>query len=131
MEQLRNHHSHHQPQPDQSKKPTKAKAPMIKYISSPMMVQASNASEFRAIVQQLTGQDSNIAVFDDQQGTHDEQASWVSSSNHEASKADRMMRFSEGPPLPVAVLDQPSDENNVWEAVAESLSAFQSPCVYV
>lgn len=35
----------------QKKKPMK-----IKYISSPMMVKASSASEFRAIVQQHTGQ---------------------------------------------------------------------------
>ena len=37
------------------KKPIK-----IKYISSPMMVHAKNASEFRAIVQQLTGKNSDL-----------------------------------------------------------------------
>ncbi|KAK6915383.1 VQ protein [Dillenia turbinata] len=37
------------------KKPTK-----VTYISSPMMVRACNESEFRAIVQELTGKDSNV-----------------------------------------------------------------------
>ncbi|TXG66003.1 hypothetical protein EZV62_007278 [Acer yangbiense] len=32
----------------------------VTYISSPMMVKASNASEFRAIVQQLTGKNSHV-----------------------------------------------------------------------
>ncbi|PON46081.1 VQ motif containing protein [Parasponia andersonii] len=43
-------------------KPNKAKKKpiKIKYISSPMMVQAKNASEFRAIVQQLTGKNSDL-----------------------------------------------------------------------
>ncbi|KAA0063579.1 VQ motif-containing protein [Cucumis melo var. makuwa] len=38
---------------DQQNKPIK-----VKYISSPMMVKANNESEFRAIVQKLTGQHS-------------------------------------------------------------------------
>ncbi|KAF3452324.1 hypothetical protein FNV43_RR02757 [Rhamnella rubrinervis] len=44
------------------KKPREAKKKpiKIKYISSPMMVHANSASEFRAIVQELTGQNSNI-----------------------------------------------------------------------
>lgn len=55
----RKHHDHQQLM---SKKPTetKKKVPMnIKYISSPVKVQASNASEFWAIVQELTGQNAN------------------------------------------------------------------------
>ncbi|CAK9172425.1 unnamed protein product [Ilex paraguariensis] len=32
----------------------------VKYISNPVMVKANNASEFRAIVQELTGQNSDI-----------------------------------------------------------------------
>ncbi|KAF3452325.1 hypothetical protein FNV43_RR02758 [Rhamnella rubrinervis] len=39
----------------------KKKKPInIKYISSPMMVKASSASEFRAIVQQHTGQNPQV-----------------------------------------------------------------------
>ncbi|KAK2637889.1 hypothetical protein Ddye_025684 [Dipteronia dyeriana] len=36
----------------------------VTYISSPMMVKASNASEFRAIVQQLTGKNSHVPADD-------------------------------------------------------------------
>ncbi|KAK3200710.1 hypothetical protein Dsin_024125 [Dipteronia sinensis] len=36
----------------------------VTYISSPMMVKASNASEFRAIVQQLTGKNSHVPAND-------------------------------------------------------------------
>ncbi|XP_047334094.1 uncharacterized protein LOC124937808 [Impatiens glandulifera] len=51
------------------KKPTSPKAylkkkPIIKvtYISNPMKVRANNESEFRAIVQELTGKNSTVAV---------------------------------------------------------------------
>ncbi|CAK9314841.1 unnamed protein product [Citrullus colocynthis] len=46
---------------NQSQNPTKVqrKPIKVKYISSPMMIKASNALEFRAIVQQLTGFDSD------------------------------------------------------------------------
>ncbi|KGN60779.1 hypothetical protein Csa_019238 [Cucumis sativus] len=53
-------HNHSQSQ-SQNQNPTKVqrKPIKVKYISSPMMIKASNALEFRAIVQQLTGFDSN------------------------------------------------------------------------
>ncbi|KAF9660955.1 hypothetical protein SADUNF_Sadunf19G0017600 [Salix dunnii] len=38
----------------------KRKPVKIKYISSPTMVKATNATEFRAIVQELTGKDSKV-----------------------------------------------------------------------
>ncbi|KAJ9185813.1 hypothetical protein P3X46_005404 [Hevea brasiliensis] len=46
-----------------SQKPSKKKKkPMkITYISNPTTVRAANASEFRAIVQELTGKDSRIS----------------------------------------------------------------------
>uniref|UniRef100_A0A6N2LZ62 VQ domain-containing protein n=1 Tax=Salix viminalis TaxID=40686 RepID=A0A6N2LZ62_SALVM len=49
-------------EPKRGKKPTKHKKEPIKitYISSPTMVKATNASEFRAIVQELTGKDSKV-----------------------------------------------------------------------
>lgn len=45
----------------QGKKPCQAsKEPLkVKYISSPVMVNAKSAAEFKAIVQELTGKDSN------------------------------------------------------------------------
>lgn len=36
----------------------------VTYISSPMMVKASNATEFRAIVQELTGMNSDVGYCD-------------------------------------------------------------------
>ncbi|CAN1176700.1 hypothetical protein LINPERHAP2_LOCUS32680 [Linum perenne] len=43
------------------KQRTKKKEPMkITYISSPTLVKATNASEFRALVQELTGKDSRV-----------------------------------------------------------------------
>lgn len=54
------HGLHEQPKRQNPSPATKVKRePMkIKYISSPMLVKARNASEFRAIVQELTGQHS-------------------------------------------------------------------------
>jgi hypothetical protein len=43
---------------DVQKEPVK-----IKYISSPVFVKASNASEFRAIVQELTGKNAKDRSF--------------------------------------------------------------------
>ncbi|KAK0599772.1 hypothetical protein LWI29_008465 [Acer saccharum] len=42
----------------------------VTYISSPMMVKANNASEFRTIVQQLTGKNSHIPPADDHDLVH-------------------------------------------------------------
>lgn len=51
----------HRRQTAPSMKAMKKKKPInIKYIASPMMVKASNASEFRAIVQQHTGQNAQL-----------------------------------------------------------------------
>lgn len=61
---LGNNHLKSQTKPSKTKK----KPIKIKYISSPMMVRASNASEFRAIVQELTGQNSNVSELSDDQG---------------------------------------------------------------
>ncbi|KAB1200826.1 hypothetical protein CJ030_MR0G006185 [Morella rubra] len=59
-----NHYLHHR---DQTQNPTKAKQEpvKIKYISSPTFVRASNPIEFRAIVQELTGQNSEDRTSSD------------------------------------------------------------------
>ncbi|XVE89948.1 hypothetical protein DITRI_Ditri20bG0037200 [Diplodiscus trichospermus] len=55
MGKLRNNHCKKSENPMEVKKnPIK-----VRYISSPKIVKASNAAEFRAIVQELTGQDSD------------------------------------------------------------------------
>jgi|UPI000193D4C6 hypothetical protein len=61
MSQLSEQYSGRQ-EPRRGKKPTKHKKEPVKitYISSPTMVKATNASEFRAIVQELTGKDSKV-----------------------------------------------------------------------
>ncbi|XP_057475901.1 sigma factor binding protein 1, chloroplastic-like [Actinidia eriantha] len=60
-------HDFYEHQLIKSKKPIKVKKKPIKvtYISSPVMVQANNASEFRAIVEELTGQNSDVSRFED------------------------------------------------------------------
>ncbi|PRQ41767.1 hypothetical protein RchiOBHm_Chr3g0450331 [Rosa chinensis] len=127
MEQLRN--CENRQQRAERQKRSKAETPiMIKYISSPMMVQANNASEFRAIVQELTGQNSDTTIPD--HGTN--QASWV--SNHRASQsanmktqnADELMKFSDDR---VEVFSQ-FDEIKFWREVSESFCASESPYGY-
>lgn len=53
------HLQHHQPMRQKSAK-NKKKPLKITYISTPTMFRAANASEFRAIVQELTGKDSKV-----------------------------------------------------------------------
>lgn len=78
-------------------KPNKAKKKpiKIKYISSPMMVQAKNASEFRAIVQELTGQNSNIVDHEDDQYDHDHISQYDTTT--------RLGKFEAPAPAPAAV----------------------------
>lgn len=84
MEKGKLHINHHyQNQPIKRQKPTKVeKKPMkIKYISSPIMVKAGNASEFRAIVQQLTGKNADPISPDDTYTMVTEEASHVPHQN--------------------------------------------------
>ncbi|KAG6737350.1 hypothetical protein POTOM_058866 [Populus tomentosa] len=62
MSSFREQYFAQQEQPKRGKKSTKNKREpiKIKYISSPTMVKATDATEFRAIVQQLTGKDSKV-----------------------------------------------------------------------
>ena len=75
-------------------KPNKAqKKPIkIKYISSPMMVQAKNASEFRAIVQQLTGKNSNLDHDD-----HEDQLYHHVSPQYEDTNFRKLGEFAAAP----------------------------------
>ncbi|KAG2696671.1 hypothetical protein I3843_07G068400 [Carya illinoinensis] len=59
--ELGNHQYVHQPNTQNPSKVKGSEPPMkIKYISSPLLVKANNATEFRAIVQELTGKNSRI-----------------------------------------------------------------------
>ncbi|CAK9170916.1 unnamed protein product [Ilex paraguariensis] len=58
---MTNHRNNDYQQHLKGKSPTKGSEEgiKVKYISSPVMVKANNPSEFRAIVQELTGQNSD------------------------------------------------------------------------
>ncbi|KAJ6886438.1 hypothetical protein NC651_026966 [Populus alba x Populus x berolinensis] len=66
-------------EPRRGKKPTKHKKEPVKitYISSPTMVKATNTSEFRAIVQELTGKYSLEDPFDAYSMISNEEANQV------------------------------------------------------
>lgn len=102
----------------------------VTYISNPMMVKASNASEFRAIVQELTGQHSDFPSWDDSANV---------TASGEANKVP-----TQGIPYTVRidaenVKDELSDafssfdfnDTFSWREVYDCLSGFQSQCVFV
>ncbi|XP_031270572.1 sigma factor binding protein 2, chloroplastic-like [Pistacia vera] len=125
---------------------TKAKKNPIKvtYISSPMKVKASSASEFRAIVQELTGKNSDVVkdLSDDSYATVDQPHE--EANNYQVinlQEGDRHMQndvnvfaaddylFDDAFSSHVSsvVLDQ-IDEGFKWRDVsAESSFGFQSP----
>ncbi|GMI84483.1 hypothetical protein HRI_002117600 [Hibiscus trionum] len=98
----------------------------IKYISSPMMVKASNEAEFRAIVQQLTGQNSDIR----EPCTITEEANQVPNF-----RADSVAKIDDPNSTEAFPYDMSSmellDESFVWRGVAENLFGFQSPFIFV
>ncbi|KAK9175268.1 hypothetical protein WN944_027274 [Citrus x changshan-huyou] len=107
----------------------------VTYISSPMKVKASNASEFRAIVQELTGKNSEVKDHnsDDVVFPHAEEAK-VFSHNHESDH--RLKRTSTYADEFLSHLSSSHDqfqidhESFLWRdvpAAAESSFGFQSP----
>jgi hypothetical protein len=59
-----NRHDHHHHPERQNPIKVERKPMKIKYISSPIMVNTRNVSEFRAVVQLLTGKSSNSISLD-------------------------------------------------------------------
>ncbi|XVF31055.1 hypothetical protein REPUB_Repub16aG0112400 [Reevesia pubescens] len=123
MGKLMNHDCH------KSKNPTKVKKNPIKvkYISSPMMVKASNAAEFRAIVQELTGQYSDIGG---------DPSNVPTTTTDEANQVyfpiqvDPPAKIDDKNLLDTFPDDMSSlefDENLIWRGVLENLFGFQSP----
>ncbi|CAL5365091.1 unnamed protein product [Camellia sinensis] len=119
------------------KKPIKSKKKPIKvtYISSPMMVRANNASEFRAIVQELTGQNSDLGSSEFEAslaigGGGDEGRSMVLNRSSIA-KAE----FGNGGigefELSNVVSSLEPNEASFWKEVSDSFLGFQFPCVLV
>ncbi|KAF9670126.1 hypothetical protein SADUNF_Sadunf13G0036100 [Salix dunnii] len=117
-------------EPQRGKKPTKYRKEPIKitYISSPTMFKATNASEFRAIVQELTGKDSKVEdPFD---------AYPVISNEVEACQVPRYGT----PQFNVAGVNDVFPSNTsflqtedgfFWGDVSDMSFELQSPCVFV
>ncbi|KAJ6877140.1 hypothetical protein NC651_030006 [Populus alba x Populus x berolinensis] len=139
MSQLSEQYSGRQ-EPRRSKKPTKHKKEPVKitYISSPTMVKATSASEFRAIVQELTGKDSKVEdPFD----------AYSVISNEEASQVPHYGNHLGGGPV-VRAWDQEfnvagvhdvfpnntpflqTEDGFFWGDVSEMSFEFRSPCVF-
>ena len=89
--------------PDKGKKKGGVK---IKYISSPMKVKASSASEFRAIVQELTGCNSIVPEWSFVNGVDQDAVDFVSVHN---------------PICPTSMLDQ----GFLWREASNDLPGFQ------
>lgn len=123
MGKLRNHHC------QKSQNPTKVKKnPIkIKYISSPMMVKASNAAEFRAIVQELTGQNSDIG--------EPTATTTVPTTTIPEVQADSPAKIDDEKSLFDTFEDDMSslelDEALLWRGFPENLFGFQSPSIFV
>lgn len=142
------------------KQPTKLakKKPIkIKYISSPMMVRANNATEFRAIVQELTGRNSNIgdSLYDDVQCDDEFQVSHttlISELDHDHDDHDHQPRWlpfdadhhqqGSGTLVQDDVDEKFLNQANIsmlaqidelfWRSeVSENFNGFQSSCVFV
>ncbi|EEF40356.1 conserved hypothetical protein [Ricinus communis] len=102
------------------KKPIK-----ITYISSPTMVRAANASEFRAIVQELTGKDSK--VLDNWESSINEEACQVS-NNCEATPCPKTDSESMDDILSSYTSSSALEMNNdSWIDFPESFFEFQFP----
>ncbi|KAK7337927.1 hypothetical protein VNO77_18519 [Canavalia gladiata] len=104
----------------------------ITYISSPLFVRACHVSEFRSVVQQLTGKDSNnLLNFKNQSDPHKEGSSLRHNEDHSST-----CRVMQGEDLR-AIQDSNNrlmnslefDEDYFWKEVARS--ALHSPCVLV
>ncbi|KAK4596548.1 hypothetical protein RGQ29_014550 [Quercus rubra] len=116
MDKHMNHHFQHDPNL-KSQKPTKTMTKPIKitYISSPMIVKACDASEFRAIVQELTGKNSSISAdFDSCPMVTEEEPSQALSYDtaHETNS-----KFDEG--------------YYFWRELSLRAFEFESPCDFV
>ncbi|OMO96237.1 VQ motif-containing protein [Corchorus olitorius] len=137
MGKPRNIHHHHYDDDLKSKNPIKVKKNPIKvtYIASPTMVKVSNADEFRAIVQELTGRNSDTR----EQHSNDvhtttipkEDANQVHDFHFQVDSSakvdDRIMLDT----FPVDMSSLEFDEDFTWRGVQEDLFGFQSSSISV
>ncbi|KAL9344473.1 hypothetical protein Peur_062148 [Populus x canadensis] len=125
MSSFREQYFAQQEQPKKGQKSTKNKREpiKIKYISSPTMVKATNATEFRAIVQELTGKDSKVEDPCDA----NEEASQVprhGTQRFDVESVDGAFSNNTSPFLQ-------TEDGFVWGDVSERAFELQYPCVFV
>ncbi|XP_002521951.2 uncharacterized protein LOC8268194 [Ricinus communis] len=117
-----------------SQKHTKNKKKPVKitYISNPTLVRATNASEFRAIVQELTGKDSKVLDTwdpDPYTTSHEEAASQVPNYESPSSKIDSESVDDAFSSYTSSSLEL--DDGSFWRNISESFFEFNSPRVFV
>lgn len=139
MDKHMNHHFQHDPNL-KSQKPTKTMTKPIKitYISSPMIVKACDASEFRAIVQELTGKNSSISPdFDSCPMVTEEEPSQAlsydtahetNSSNNGLLDTSSLLEFDEGSIKKKKEFDE---GYYFWRELSLRAFEFESPCDFV
>ncbi|KAJ7973512.1 VQ motif-containing protein [Quillaja saponaria] len=147
MGKLKNsHHSYDQQhlQDNQSKtqKPNKVlnKVPMkITYISSPVMVRACNASEFRAVVQELTGNGNKYSDKENKSShgntscmrrNNEQDSTWISENEafSDATMAAENHVLEPAQPSWNKMAYLEFEESHFWrELVLEGIPPFQSP----
>ncbi|KAK9292635.1 hypothetical protein L1049_020610 [Liquidambar formosana] len=126
---LRDHQNTHHLK---SRKATKVeqKPTKITYISNPITVKACSPFEFRTVVQELTGKNSDVrSPGDTGLATITDEASWV--LDHETPQEKLVNENVEDGFLNTIYSHEMDDEGFLWGEVLESLSGFQSPSVFV
>lgn len=140
MEELKNqNYIHNHLKKCQKSNKTKKKPIKIKYISSPVLVQANNAFEFRAIVQEFTGKNSNSDRFPNQDYTNKMSSTTEEASRifiNEAPEEDtnifqnhEIMNTTTSTVMTSTILPQ-FDEGYLWREVSDNFCGFQFPCIF-
>jgi hypothetical protein len=126
MSSFREQYFAQQEQPKKGQKSTKNKREpiKIKYISSPTMVKATNATEFRAIVQELTGKDSKVEDPSDANEEASHQVPRHGTPRFDVESVDGAFNNNTPPFLQ-------AEDGFVWGDVSERAFELQYPCVFV
>ncbi|KAL2345813.1 hypothetical protein Fmac_007098 [Flemingia macrophylla] len=106
----------------------KKRSVKITYISSPMLVRACDASEFRSVVQQLTGKDSNNKVVGDPHTRYSSTLMHQSGNILHASQ-DYANGFCHYNNRSMTTDELFNEEDYFWKELASSV--MLSPCVLV
>lgn len=119
----------------QNQNPTKVqrKPIKVKYISSPMMIKASSALEFRAIVQQLTGFDSNSTPTRRRNQKSVSDCARTPSSMFHADREMEVLKFSDDHMASLLQFDDQGcfdTQNNNNNILPNNIMEFQSSCFF-